>query len=269
MSHRSIDSVCLETQQENVEEITEEITNAERACKFLMQLHENLIVELKKNEDAAVVGIRELDKLKKIYEEEKQKLQNAADENMKNKEWFDKMALALLLPTIGIGTYIYAIKATLQDQEMNKNILKATASGKNGEITQEAVNLTENLLIPAIQNFLSGLAACNNFLISTREELEEISSKGRKGLEDKKKRYYNLMKNHANDLDSNCMFFLTSTTQIRTNLKAIPAEPSDKNYVDKWLSNQLAQFEEKHPEINVFGSVQKFFKSQTEKFSST
>ena len=49
------------------------------------------------------------------------------------------------------------------------------------------------------------------------------------------------MKKQVEELDSNCMSFLTSSSEIRTNLKAIPSEPSDKNYVDKWLAEQLAE----------------------------
>ena len=241
--------------QESLEEITEEVISAEKACKLLLQLHENLIVELKKNEDDAVVGIKELDKLKRVYEDDKKRLLDAATDNLKTKEWYDKLALILIVPTAGIGTWVCSVKSAREQQEMDKNLLKATASGKNGEITEEAVNLTENCLIPAIGNFLNGLNACSKFLTATREELSEMGAKGRKGQEDKKKRYFKLMKKHADELDSNCMFFLTSSSQIRTNLKAIPAEPSDKNYVDKWLSNQLAQFQKTNPGNTMLESV--------------
>ena len=68
------------------------------------------------------------------------------------------------------------------------------------------------------------------------------------------------MKKHAETLDNNCMMFLTSSSHIRTNLKAIPSEPSDKNYVDKWLSDQLTEFKSSNPGSNIFGSVLNVFK---------
>lgn len=250
----------FEEWQENLEDIVEEITNAEEACKLLMQLHEGLITELKKNEDDAVVGITELDKLKQIYEDETEKLMKRAKENFRNKQRFDNLALILLVPTFGIGTWIASVKANQQGDEGKKNTLMATASGKNGEITKEAVNLTEKMLIPAIKEFLTGLSACSGFLTTTRLDLTEMNSEGRKGQENAKKRYFRLMKKHAEELDSNCMYFLQSSSTIRTDLHAIPTQPSDKNYVDKWLAEQLDKFNKKNPDmitslLNAFTQV--------------
>jgi hypothetical protein len=245
----------FEEWQESLEEITQEITEAEKACNLLMQLHESLITELKKNEDDAVVGIQELVKLKQIYDDDKEKLFSAAAENLKNKEWYDRLGLVLAVPTLGIGTAIASVKSTQQKRLIETNILKATASGKNGEITQEAVNLTKKRLIPAIASFLTGLKACSAFLTATRVELSEMGAMGRKSQEDAKKRYFRLMKKHAEELDSNCMDFITSSSHIRTDLKAIPSEPSDQNYVDKWLSDQLDQFKTTDPGPNILGSV--------------
>ena len=226
----------------------------------MLQLHENLITALKKNEDDAVIGIQELAKLKKIYEDDKQKLLSAATENLKSKERYEQLALILLVPTIGIGTWVMSNKADREQKEVDKNLLKATAAGKNGEITQEAVNLTEKCLIPAIARFLNGLQACNEFLTTTREQLSALSEKGKLGQEEAKMRYFRVMKKHAADLDSNCMFFLTSSSQIRTNLNALPTEQSDRNYVDKWLANQLTQFKQTNPGINIMASVVNVFK---------
>ena len=49
------------------------------------------------------------------------------------------------------------------------------------------------------------------------------------------------MKKHAAELDGNCLLFITSSSEIITDLKAIPSEQSDQNYVDKWLADQLAE----------------------------
>ena len=248
----------FEEWHEGLEDITEEVIKAEKACNFLMHLHDNLIVELKKNEDDAMVAITDLDKLKAMYEADKENLLSAATEHRKNKEWLEKLGLILAIPTFGIGTWVAHAKANQEQREINKNLAKATASRKNGEITQEAVNLTEESLIPAIKNFLKGLKACSDFLTATREHLSKLSERGRQGQEDAKMRYFRLMKKHANELESNCMMFITSSSEIRTNLKAIPLEPSDKNYVDEWLACQLAEF--KNSNSCKIGSVMNFLK---------
>ena len=86
---------------------------------------------------------------------------------------------------------------------MQESLLKATASQRNGEINQKAVNLTEDCLLPAIGNFLKGLKACGAFLTSTREQLEQLGQKGKQGQEFAKKRYFKVMKKQAEELDSN------------------------------------------------------------------
>lgn len=229
-----IKSFDFEEWEENLEEITEEVTEGEKACKLLMKMHEKLIVELKKNEDDAVVGIEELDKLRNIYEEDKKKLLETASEHQRNKEWWDGQWWW----TFGINTII----AKKEQQKTDQNLVMATASRRNGEITQEASNMTKKCLIPAIATFLAGLAACSAFLTATKEQLLEMSEKGKAGQEAKrKKRYFSIMKKHAAELDGNCLLFITSSSEIITDLKAIPSEQSDQNYVDKWLADQLAE----------------------------
>ena len=75
--------------------------------------------------------------------------------------------------------------------------MKDTATGKiltkNGEKTQESINLTEKCLIP-------GLEACSAFSTATRVQLSEHEKRGQ---EDAKKRYFKLMKKHAETLDNN------------------------------------------------------------------
>ena len=230
----------FEEWEESLEEITEEVKEAEMECNLLMKMHEKLMVELKKNEDDAAVGIEELDKLRNIYEEEKDKLLDAADQHKSNKEWWDKF---WFIP------FYSSNKRKGEEGKMNRNIAKATAKGRNGEITQEASNMTRKCLIPAIGTFLAGLGACSAFLTSTREQLLELSEKGQAGQEAKigrKKRYFSIMKKHAAELDSNCLLFITSSSQIITDLKAIPSEPCDQNYVDMWLSDKLTELKKEN-----------------------
>ena len=217
----------FEEWRDGLDDIRKEVTKAEKACNQLMRMHENLIAQLKRNEDNALVSIQDLEKLKAIYEEDRKRLLNTAKEHLTNKERYDRL---------GANT-----KANEEQREIDKNLLMATASQRNGEITQEAVNLTEECLIPAIKNFLTNLGACSAFLTATREHLSRLSS--REVQDDGKRSYFGLMKMHAEELENNCMAFFTSSTHIRTDLKAIPAEPSDKNYVDAWLSDQLASLD--------------------------
>ena len=48
---------------------------------------------------------------------------------------------------------------------------------------------------------------------------------------------------HGEKLEENCKTFNASSVHMRTDLKSISSEPSDKNHVDNWLSDQLAAFD--------------------------
>ena len=74
----------FEEWEESLEEITEEMTEAEKDCNLLMKMHEKLMVDLKKCEDDAVVGIEELEKLQNTYEEERGKLLDTAEKHKSN-----------------------------------------------------------------------------------------------------------------------------------------------------------------------------------------
>ena len=42
------------------------------------------------------------------------------------------------------------------------------------------------------------------------------------------------------------MTIITSSSEIRTNRKATPSEPLDKNFVDMWLADQLAELKKEN-----------------------
>jgi hypothetical protein len=50
--------------------------------------------------------------------------------------------------------------------------------------------------------------------------------------------------------------------QVRTDFAAIPTEPSDSNYIDKWLEEQKIEYEKREEEgsftkmLNIFRHIQ-------------
>jgi hypothetical protein len=255
---RNIKRVAFEIQnseyeewKENLVDITENFKLKGKKCKYLLMLHESLMVELKKNEDDAVVRTFEMEDLNEIYEKEKQKLLKEASSYEKDKEFLDKLATVLMIPTLGIATLICRSKSKKAKRKSEKKLLEASVSGKNEDITHEAVNLTKEVLIPAITNFLTGLNACNKFLIVSNDQLSEMGKED----EYEPSRYFRLMKGHAKELNSNCNFFLTTSSQIRTDMRTIPTQSTDKIYVDNWLKTQLAALNEAKPVHNILNTL--------------
>ena len=226
----------FEEWRDGLEDIVAEVTKAEKSCNQLMNIHENLIDELKKNEEDALVSIKRLEELTKVYEKDRNTLLKFTEKQLRETEQIEDPMIAKAITNLDQ----HNTKATMDQEEINRHLLKATAHRRNGEITKEAINLTEKYLIPAIKNFLSNLGVCKTFLSTTTIHLSQLVKSGSNS---SKKRYFEMMKMHVEKLEENCKTFIASSVHMRTDLKSISSEPSDKNHVDNWLSDQLAAFD--------------------------
>ena len=211
----------FEEWRDGLEDIVTEVTKAEKSCNQLMNIHENLIDELIKNEADALISIQRLEELTKVYEEDRNTLLKFTEKQLR------------VVPNLDQ----HNTKASMDQEEIKRHLLKTTADRRNGEITKEAINLTEKYLIPAIKNFLSNLGVCKTFFSTTTIHLSQLVKSGSNS---SKKRYFELMKMHVEKLEENCKTFIASSVHMRTDLKSISSKPSDKNHVHNWLSEQLA-----------------------------
>ena len=228
---------------QDLEVITQKAGKAEIACNLLLHFYEKLITEMKQKEDRATLNKIDLEDLKRIYETDRQTLLDSAEEHKRKMKKYQRLGLILALPTLGIGTWVARTKAKKEQQSMKRNLEKAkTTDDKEGKL-RETGDLADSLS-PVFSNFVKGLTACGGFLKRTRVELSALNEKGREGQESGwKKRTKDLLRLHAKELNTKCMEFISSSTEIRTNLMAIPSEPSDKDYVQQWFADQLASFQ--------------------------
>ena len=163
---------------ESLDEIREEVLEAEKASNLLKQGHAHMIHVLKKNEVDADICIQEMDMLRRIYEDDANKLLNAACEHLNRKKFYQWLGFFLWLPTLGVASRWAQTTVDREQQKMEESLLKAGASKRNLEVTLEAVNLTRKSLIPSIKIFLAGHQACNAFLKATRQQLSKLSNEG-------------------------------------------------------------------------------------------
>lgn len=247
-----------------LDDIIADVEKAQGVCDILKMMHNTIIVDLKKNEDKAAVGITLLKKMADQYEEEERKiLINAKEEMEEASLWrslwwtgfftfglwplaFGPWPLAFGFFTFGITTLILDDKAQGQEQQSRRLTATAVAKKENADIAKQAVEMTSGKLIPAIAGFINGLEVCAEFLTYTREKLAAMHAKGDKGA---KKPYYIMMKKKASVLNDTCLKFLAVTDMMRNNLEAIPKEPNDGNYVDEWFGQQMVQFEKENPSV--------------------
>ena len=227
---------------ENLDDFLDDINKGIGFCEYLKQLHNSIIINLKRNEDKAAVGQQKMALMASDYKKMAEDLEKEAKswkDAAEAKQFWGWLTGAI---TAGISTVILNAFAKSDAEEAAEKASEAAAKSKNAEIAIRAVSITNNVVIPAIKDFLDGIHACSGFLIRTRESLEEMKNYGEHG---PKKVYYQAMRNRAAELKETCLMFQMMTNEMSTGIDAIP-EPSDKNYVDVWFEKQQAEFRENH-----------------------
>ena len=121
-----------------------------------------------------------------------------------------------------------------------KNEVAGAVAGKEQQrVIFTAAKVTCDVMIPALKNFMNGLANIGFFFDAMLKELESFSC----GPE-KKKRHYEMLKKRANENKKGCLAFQALLPSVRSDFQAIPTEGTDFNYVDAWLKKQKKSIEE-------------------------
>jgi len=232
---------------ECLEDIIGDIEQAIGVCDILKKYHSSISQDLKKNQDKATISITELTKMKDRFKVEAQQLMEKAqshkDEAAKERDWGSGWRAFF---SFGLTEYFSNKRADEADGKATLEHLEAFGRNQNADIAHKSVALVEGQLIPAVDNFISGLEVCLVFLSASKERLEKMKLAGAKG---RRKPYYIMMKGRAGELNTNCLQFLAVTDLMRNDMAVIPSQPQDKNYVDKWVEEQQNQFAIEHPRI--------------------
>ena len=228
--------------KDSIQEILEILEEAGAVCEFLSDMHKLIIVELEKNKTQATVGIQQLEKMRSQYEQEREILTKKALEAAESADSARKWGKILIPLTFGISALVGSSYADDYDTEQAQHTSNAVAKRENAHIAANAVALTTGQLIPAIESFVRCLQVVLNFVILSKTKIERMKEEGEKGA---KKPYYFTMKKKAIDISDLCDKFIVMTNCMRNALILLPKDPSDKNYVDKWLEEQLKTFTER------------------------
>ena len=222
--------LSMEDWSENIDYIIEEARAHKETCSALIVIHENMKVELKKQENDAKILMCEMKDLSAEYERRANDLKTSA-------KFKNAIACTLsLVPRINvIAAPLFTLMACYDEAQ-------AVASAKEAEIQIAAVAAVRDALVPALTNFLEGLRHIAGFFQVIEEELETFQNKGTKAKEEESKRlrklHYNVMKGKAGRIMGGCQSFFAVLPSIRSDLEAIPTEGVDRNYVDRWMQNQ-------------------------------
>ena len=217
---------------EMLSDILEETVGYKEMCQALLQMHEDILVPLKEREDQARVIVKEFNHLQEEFERKKKELEGKADTK---RSW----AVGLFfIPVLNVASFPLLVAA-------ESDLAHAVAKGCEAKIQEAAAVTVSNTLIPALKGFISGISKVAGFFSVMEQELKKFEGKAEKSKSDSKKLYYRVMNKQASDMKSLCQGFYAVIPEVRTDLKAIPTEGTDQNYIDRWLEKQKKTIQEK------------------------
>ena len=216
-----------------IAEILEETTGYRQLCETLLQMHEDIMVPLKKRRDSATIMINEFKDLTEIYQRQSKDLEEKA---IYKREWARYL---FQFPVVNlVACPLFFVSASV-------DFVESIAKNKQAEITEAASIIVAEALIPALEEFMTGLRKAAAFFSVMEQELRKSESKAEKAKSEPKKLYYKVMNKQAKSMKSTCQVFYAVLPDVRTDFLAIPTEGTDQNYVDKWLEQQKKIIQEK------------------------
>ena len=216
-----------------ISDILEETTGYRQLCEALLQMHEDIMVPLKKRRDSANIMIKEFKDLTKTYQRQSKELEEQA---ISKREWAHSL---LYVPGVNLVAYpLLCVSASM-------DLVESIAKNKQAEIAEAASITVAEALIPALEEFMTGLRNAAAFFSVMEQELRKFETKAEKAKSEPKKLYYKVMNKQAKGMKSTCQVFYAVLPDVRTDFLAIPTEGTDQNYVDKWLEQQKKTIQEK------------------------
>ena len=216
-----------------IADILEETTGYRQLCEALLKMHEDIMVPLKKRRDSATIMINQFKDLTETYQRQCKQLEGKATNKL---EWAQSL---YYVPVVNF------IAVPLLHVSASMDFVESIAKNKQAEIAEAASITVAKALIPALEEFMTGLRNAAGFFSVMEQELRKFESKAEKAKSEPKKLYYKVMTKQAKGMKSTCQVFYAVLPDVRTDFLAIPTEGTDQNYVDKWLEQQKKTIQEK------------------------
>ena len=145
-------------------DILEETIGYRELCQALLQMHEDILVPLKKREDQARSIIKELKHLQREFERKRKELEEKAGSE---RSWAVGLAF---VPIVNMIVSPLSLAAAEED------LAESVAKGCEEQI-QEVAAAVSNTLIPALKGFISGISRAAGFFSVMEQELKKVGRK--------------------------------------------------------------------------------------------
>lgn len=171
----------------------------------LLQMHEDMLVRLKKRQGEAGLVVTELRDLKESYERKRREYEDTAS---------TKRGWAIGLAFVPFVNLIASPALAASSQSDMENAAINSAKAANQEVAARKVSST---LIPALQAFINGVKMAAGFFSVMEQELRKFEGKG----EQANLLHYKVMKVEARDMKSTCQTFRAVLPQVKNDLSAM------------------------------------------------
>jgi hypothetical protein len=94
------------------------------------------------------------------------------------------------------------------------------AERENARVATNAAQVTKNVLIPVVGQFLEGLSVCQGFFAQTRFRLMKMSNSAQTAVEKREaggnslKMYYMMMKKNGGEINTSCNHFVAMLGEV-------------------------------------------------------
>ena len=202
---------------EMLPDIREKTTIYLEVAQKVIEMHEELMISLKKREDQAKIIMKEFKGLQSAFEKQKKILEATANSNM---NW----AIALFfVPGVNLIACPYFVFLAREDT------VKAIAKSGQADVNGAAALVVANTLIPALPKFIDGLKKAAGFFQVMEKELQSFEGKAGKNIESPKQLHYKVMSKAAKEMKALCQAFYAVLPDVRNDFETIPRRSTDQN----------------------------------------
>ncbi|XP_033126812.1 uncharacterized protein LOC117124625 [Anneissia japonica] len=228
------ENLSLEDWREYLPRILEEVRGYKQCCVEIINLHEKIMIPLKKREDEAKVLIEELKNLTEVLKRKKAELEKSASTK---KSWATWLAF---VPGVD------AIAVPLLKMRADSDLAESVAKEAQCSINESSIVVVSKTMIPALAAFIEGLEGIAGFFQVVEQEITTFQNKGEKALEKPIEMHYKMMESKAKEIKQRCTEFFAMIPGVRTDFLCIPETGRDKNYVEIWLKKQQEEIEKRY-----------------------
>lgn len=192
-----------------IPQILEETVGYRTFAESLRQRYEDTLIPVKRREQDARLVAAESRELKERFERRKRELEDTAS---------TKRGWAIGLAFV---PFVNLIASPVLASSADSDFTEAAENGAKAEIQEATALKVSRKLIPALQDFVTGIGKAAGFFSVMEQELRKFEGKAERGQETQKRLHYITMKHEAEEIKSLCQVFNAALPRLTNELSVM------------------------------------------------